>query len=225
MFASDNGPIRVVLVDDHRAVLWGLAKLIESARPTIELAECATCHRETIAAMEKHAPNVVLLDLDLGQENGLDLIPQLREKAAVIILTGSRNVQLRERAVLEGARGIIEKTEPAEVILKAIRHVNAGEPWVDRGTMGRLLHVMSAKRSATSNEPPQHQDLSPAERRVIGAVVRHKGTPAKVIAATMHISEHTLRNHLNSIYSKLGVHRRLDLVLYAMEHKLGVLPS
>jgi DNA-binding NarL/FixJ family response regulator len=56
-------------------------------------------------------------------------------------------------------------------------------------------------------------------------VVRHKGSPNKVVAATLHISEHTLRNHLASVYSKLGIHRRVDLVLYGVEHRLGTLPS
>jgi DNA-binding NarL/FixJ family response regulator len=70
-----------------------------------------------------------------------------------------------------------------------------------------------------------HSTLTAAERKVVAAVVRHKGSPNKVVAAFLHLSEHTLRNHLASIYSKLGIHRRVDLVLYGIEHKLGTLAS
>ncbi|HET7239076.1 MAG TPA: response regulator transcription factor, partial [Terrimicrobiaceae bacterium] len=109
-----------MLVDDHRCVLWGLAKLIESARPQLELVDIATCHSEAFAAMQKHRPHVVLLDLDLGGESGFDLVPQLASQAAVLILTGLRDPAAQERAVVAGARGVIYKTESAELILKAI---------------------------------------------------------------------------------------------------------
>ena len=84
----------------------GLAKLIESARPQLELVDVATCHSEALAAMQKHRPHVVLLDLDLGGESGFDLVPQLASQAAVPILTGLRDPAngsvpwLRARAAL-----------------------------------------------------------------------------------------------------------------------------
>ena len=148
-------PIGVLLVDDHRSVLWGLTKLIESARPQLDLLDVATCHGEALAAMQKHRPHVVLLDLDLGSESGFDLVPQLASQAAVLILTGLRDSAAQERAVLAGARGVIHKTEPAEVILKAIGCVHAGEPWLDRIAMGRVLQRLfaAAKRTAASRYP------------------------------------------------------------------------
>jgi two-component system nitrate/nitrite response regulator NarL len=210
-------PIGVLLVDDHRSVLWGLTKLIESARPQLDLLEVATCHGEALAAMQKHRPHVVLLDLDLGSESGFDLVPQLASQAAVLILTGLRDPAAQERAVLAGARGVIHKTEPAEMILKAIGCVHAGEPWLDRIAMGRVLQAFSRRQS----EPAAHGTLTVAERKIVAAVVHQRSAPNKVIAATLHISEHTLRNHLSAIYGKLGVNRRVDLVLYAMEHRLA----
>jgi two-component system, NarL family, nitrate/nitrite response regulator NarL len=209
--------IRVLLVDDHRCVLWGLAKLIESARPHLELVDVATCHSEALAAMEQHRPDVVLLDLDLGSESGFDLVPHLASQAAVLILTGLRDPAARERAVLAGARGVIHKSEPAELILKAIGRVHAGEPWLDRTAMGRVLQTLSRRQS----EQPPHSSLTTAERKIVVAVVRQRSAPNKVIAAALHISEHTLRNHLASIYGKLGINKRVDLVLHAMEHGLA----
>ncbi|HEU4352565.1 MAG TPA: response regulator, partial [Burkholderiales bacterium] len=95
-------PIRVLLVDHHRCVLWGFAKLIESARPELELAGIATCASEALAATERHRPQVVLLDLDLGSESGFDLLPHLTSQAAVLILTGVRDLAAHERAVVAG---------------------------------------------------------------------------------------------------------------------------
>jgi two-component system, NarL family, nitrate/nitrite response regulator NarL len=210
-------PIRVLLVDDHRSVLWGLTKLIESARPQLELVDVATCHSEALAAMEQNRPHVVLLDLDLGSESGFDLVPQLASQAAVLILTGLRDPAAREHAVLAGARGVIHKSEPAEVILKAIERVHAGEPWLDRTAMGRVLKTLSRRQV----EQPPHAGLTAAERKIVAAVVRQRSAPNKVIAAALHISEHTLRNHLASIYGKLGINKRVDLVLHAMEHGLA----
>ena len=226
MMSTDAArPIRVLLVDDHRSVLWGLGKLIESARPQIELADSATCRREALAAVKQHRPDIVLLDVDLGDENGLDLVPLLRDDASVIILSGVRDDNTRERAMLEGARGFIHKTEPAEMILKAIVRVHAGESWLDRGTMGKLLDSMLTNGRPGRSKTLLHSTLTRAERNVVDAVLRHKSAANKVIAASLHISEHTLRNHLANIYSKLDIHRRLDLVFYAVEHKLGSLPS
>ena len=212
-------PIRVLVVDHHRCVLWGLAKLIESARPELELADIATCQSEALAAMEKHRPHVVLLDLDLGSENGFDLLPQLTSEAAVLILTGVRDRGAHERAVVAGARGVIHKSEPAEMILKAVARVHAGEPWLDRAVIGRVLQTLS--RRQRESEQPAHASLTAAERKVVAAVVRQKSAPNKVIAEALHLSEHTLRNHLSSIYGKLGINKRIELVLHAMEHPLA----
>lgn len=222
--AMQNQPIRILLVDDHRSVLWGLEKLIESARPRMEVVAKATCGADAMAAVGAHQPDVVLLDLDLGDEDGRDLIPRIRERseAKVIILTGLRDPAGRERAVSCGACGLVHKSEPAEVILEAIERVHGGELWLDRSTVARLFASLFGK---AKNDPGDHQaravdELTAAERRTIAAVVKYKSAPNKLIADAIHISGHTLRNHLASIYAKLGVHRRLDLVLYALEHGL-----
>ena len=217
-------PIRVLLVDDHRSVLWGLGKLIESASPQMKLTGSVTCERDALAAVKKQAPDIVLLDLDLGQESGLDVVSKICRDTRVLILTGSRDAAVHDRAILAGAWGILHKADPAQVILKAIARVNAGELWLDRSSLGRLLGTLS-RRAAETEESPTRFTLTVAERKVVAAVMRYRGSPNKVVAAFLHLSEHTLRNHLASIYTKLGIHRRVDLVLYGIEHKLGTLPS
>jgi DNA-binding NarL/FixJ family response regulator len=137
----------------------------------------------------------------------------------VLILTGLSEGEAKERAFLAGARGFIHKSEPAEVILKAIECVHAGEVWLDRAAMAGVLRTLSRQRGSESQQGT-YSTLTAAERKVVAAVVRQKSAPNKVIAAALNISEHTLRNHLSTIYGKLGLSKRLDLVLHAMEHWL-----
>jgi two-component system, NarL family, nitrate/nitrite response regulator NarL len=224
MLAPAVQPIRILLVDDHRSVLWGLEKLIDSAGPSMQVIGKATRCAEALAAVDEYQPDVVLLDAALENENGLDLLRALRGRRApkVLILTGVRDPEMRERAMLWGARGVVYKLESAETILKAIAHVHTGELWLDRATLAKVFASTLGAGNDGEGTGPASRDaaLTATERRIIASVVRHKGAPRKVVADALHISSHTLRNHLASIYSKLGVHTRLDLFLYAKEHGL-----
>jgi two-component system nitrate/nitrite response regulator NarL len=217
---SAPAAIRVLLVDDHRSMLWGLGKLIESAAPELELVAMAASRDEALAAAEKHRPDVILLDLDLGDGARLDHIAELRRCGAkIVVLTGTGGDDVQERAAVAGAHGFVHKAEAGERILKAISRVHSGEPWFDRATMGRMLMRLNGS-SRPDPDARALEALTPAERKVIAAVVRLKSAPNKVVAAALDISTHTLRNHLASIYAKLSLKHRLDLVLYAMHRHL-----
>ena len=220
---AETAPIRVLLVDDHRTILWGLEKLIESGKPKMQVVGSATNSSEALKAIEKTSPDVILLDLDLGHENGLDAIPGLiaASSAKVLVLTGLRDETLHHRAVLAGARGVIEKETRAESILMAIAKVHEGEIWLDRAATGKLL-VEISRKSASAVDPDQEKiaTLTVREREIIGLAAANAGGTARSIAEKLHISEHTLRNHLTSIYEKLGVANRLELFAFAHHHKL-----
>lgn len=220
--AVDVKPIRVVLVDDHRSVLWGLTKLIQSVAPRMEVAQAVTCSADALAAVEKHQPNIVLLDLDLGKEKGFPLIAKICKLGPkVLILTGTVDPEIQQHAVIAGASGVVCKSEPAEVILQAVQQVCKGELWLDRNSTARVFDAIRNKTHAGGPDTdPSSRTLTASERKIIAAVAAHKSNPNKYIADELNISGHTLRNHLASIYSKLGIHRRLDLVLYAMENGL-----
>jgi DNA-binding NarL/FixJ family response regulator len=111
------------------------------------------------------------------------------------------------------------------VILSAVQRVHAGELWIDRGTTARVFSSLARTHADGVRDCARSDVLTRRERWIVASVVRHKGAPNKVIADDLHISGHTLRNHLASIYSKLGVHRRLDLVLYAIERGLAQQPD
>src|SRR5262245_52799031 len=229
MHPTMDPPIRVLLVDDHRSVLWGLEKLIHSAKPQMQVAGVAVSGGEALTAAEQHRPDVILLDLDLGDASGLDLLPDFLRHGdtKVLILTGTRDPEVREVAVLRGAQGIVHKTESAETILSAIKCVFRGEIWLDRATTAKVIGALAAAGGQKPNdaEDSAMATLTHKERDIVAAVLKHKGAPIKVIADALHLSSHTVRNHLASIYSKLGVHSRLELFMYANERRLEPAPA
>ncbi len=218
-------PIRVLLVDDHRAVLWGLEKLIEGQKPRMEVVGTATNCTEAFNLAGKMQPDVVVLDIDLGEQNGVDAIPELieRSKGKVLVLTGLRNnSRTHDDAVLAGARGIVHKEDPTETILKAIQKIHEGELWLDRITTGRIF-VEISRAGSPSREDPEKKKISlltAREREVVSELAAQPSANYKKIAHKLHITGHTVRNHLTSIYSKLGVINRLELFVYA--HRNGL---
>lgn len=215
--------IRVFLVDDHRATLWGLEQLI-NATPRMQLVGSATSVAELLASPASCDADVIVIDLDLGgQDSSESFAEVLRTHGAkVLVLTGSRDLDSHRRAVLAGARGVVRKEEPVDVLLRAIEKVHEGDVWVNRALIGDIMNMLTgARQTAPSPDDTRIATLTPKEIEVITAVVRRKGAKSLVIADDLGISEHTLRNHLTTIYHKLEVHGRLELYVYAKERKIG----
>ena len=217
-----------MLVDDHRSVLWGLEKLIESEKPRMIVVGKATNCAEAFNLIGKAQPDVILLDIDLGGENGLEAIPELiaKSKARVLVLTGLRDPSIHNSAILAGARGVVEKEDTAETILKAIEKVHQGELWLDRITAGRIFVELSRNSASQETDPVRLRisSLTARERQIVSELASDAGASIKTIADKLHISEHTLRNHLTSIYEKLGVVNRIELFAYANKHGINKLP-
>ena len=129
MTSSSHNLIRILLIDDHQSFLWGMVKLIESDSATMRVIGTAADISEALVISQREQPDIILLDIDLNGVNSLDSVPLLREvtSAVVLILTGVRDPETHDRAVLSGARGVVQKEAPAEIILKAIRKVYEGE--------------------------------------------------------------------------------------------------
>ena len=217
--------IRIMLIDDHETMLWGLAKLIESEKPRMELVGTAKTNEEALTKIGFLNPDVVLLDLDLGGTSALDILPALLMNPAtrVLIFTGARDQALLDLAVLRGARGVLRKDASAEEVLKAIEKTAKGEIWLDRETLGRVFSEFMSPKGAYRHdaELEKHASLTQRERKIIDAVVEGTGALNKALAERLFISDHTLRNHLTSIYQKLGVSSRLELYVYAVKHQLA----
>ena len=216
--------IRVMLVDDHQTMLWGLSKLIENEKPRMEVVGTAKTCEEALAKIRVLSPDVILLDLDLGGTSALDILPALLTNPAsrVLIFTGERQQTTLDLAVFRGARGVLRKDASAEQVLKAIEKTAEGEIWLDRETLGRVFSGFMSPQSAPKHNPEteKHSSLTARELKIIHAIVQRSGSLNKALAQQLFISDHTLRNHLTSIYQKLGVSNRLELYVYAIKHKL-----
>src|SRR6266850_665986 len=116
MMSSSPKEIRILIVDDHQLVQTGLRMLIESQPEMTVVGKAGNCAEALDLAAGKN-PNLILLDIDLGSENGLDLLPKLRETAPdarVLILTGMADVETHGRAARLGAAGLVLKQNAAE---------------------------------------------------------------------------------------------------------------
>jgi two-component system nitrate/nitrite response regulator NarL len=214
-------PIQVFLIAPPM-VCWGLERLVQSGHPGMELAGSAGAMAMAYAALEKQAAGVVVVAIESEQE--LSSFGELQShcKLKLLVITGSHETALLDRAVLAGARGIVKTCEPPSSLLKAIEKVDEGELWIDRGATSRIFLEMARQKAAEGSDPEKTKiaTLTGRERQTIAAVAGDASAPAKVIARRLCISEHTLRNHLTSIYSKLELSSRLDLYAYATRHRL-----
>ena len=224
MLVSTAGPnhIRVLLVEDHTVMRMGLRLLIESHPGLMVVGEAAngTGALEIIGYAN---PDVILLDLDLGVEHGVDLLPALATTAPdarVLILTGVREIQEHRQAIRAGAMGLVLKDQAPEVLLKAIEKVYAGEVWLDRAMLASVLNEVRAGSPKPSNaDAARIAMLTERERDVLALI--GEGLKNKQIAKRLSISETTVGHHLTSIFDKLGVESRLELVIFAHRHGLS----
>ncbi|MFY9611219.1 MAG: response regulator transcription factor [Blastocatellia bacterium] len=219
-------PIKILLIDDHVIVRAGLRMLLENHDGMIVVGEAGTL-TEGLRIAEREQPDIVLLDLDMGAESGLDFVPQCLSavpNARVVILTGLRDAEAHRRAVHLGALGLVFKEKAAEVLIKAIQKVYQGEVWLDRALTATVL---SEKSHADERKPDPESEkisfLTEREREVVGLVC--EGLKNKQIGDRLFISEATVRNHLTSILSKLSLSDRFELALFAYRHHLAKPPG
>ena len=217
-------PIRILLIDDHALVRTALHMLIESG-PGLHIVGEAANRSEALAIAVREQPDIVLLDLDLGGSSGLDFLPELLAAASqtrVLVLTSVCDPELHRRAVCLGAKGVVLKEKTAEVLFKAIEKVYAGEVWLERSMIAAVLDELNGTKQVGS-EKAKIATLTPRECEVISLI--GQGLRNKKIAQSLFISETTVRHHLTSIFDKLGVSERLELVIYAYRHDLAKIPS
>ena len=229
MNLPENAPVsesvRVLLIDDHAVVRRGLRMLVESEQGLVVVGEAGD-RAGALPLAQGEQPDVVVLDLDLGAESGLDMIGDLLATSPgvrILVLTGMRDLTAHRRAFNLGATGLVEKDAAAEVLVKAIRRVACGEVWVDPEKMAGVL----ADASGPAVPPGVRRDdpevariaqLSARELEVTSLI--GEGLCNKKIGERLSITETTVRHHLTSIFGKLRVHDRLELLLYAYRHRI-----
>jgi DNA-binding NarL/FixJ family response regulator len=219
--APSPAVVRILLVDDHAMFREGV-KLLLSRQPQLEVIGEAGDPEEALALAAREQPDVVLLDVDLAGDSGLDILAALQANAPkcdIIVLTGIRDPGLQARALRSGARGFVQKDQHGDLVLQAIRKVREGEVWFDRGTIGaavsRLMSGESAEEDSLEALTAREIDIT----RLVG-----EGLKNDAIAERLFISEKTVRNHLTVIFDKVGVRDRLHLAIYAYRRGLAKLP-
>jgi two-component system, NarL family, nitrate/nitrite response regulator NarL len=215
--------IRIMLVDDHKTMLWGLERLIQAAGPVFELVGSASDSAAALALCAEVVPDIVLLDLDLRGNSSLDFLPALIANGSTraVILSANRDQATLAAAVKLGARGVVSKEAPTEDVLAAVQKVHDGELWLDQALMQALLGQLVTPASKADPDAQRIATLTAREREVIALIVQGKGAMNKELAERIFISERTLRNHLTTIYQKLGVANRLELYVFATKHDLS----
>lgn len=225
MSTSSAQTTRVVLVDDHELMRTGLRMLVER-HPAMAVVGEAAGPDEALVVAAREQPDIILLDLDLGGANSLATLPgllQVAPGARVILVTGMREPEEHQRAVELGAMGLVRKEQAAEVLIQAIERVSAGEVWLEPSLVARALGGMARRRTPEAKpanpEQAKIERLTKREREVITLVL--EGLQNKQIAERLVISETTVSHHLTSIFAKLELTSRFDLIIYAYRHGLG----
>ena len=218
---SNTDPISVLVIDSHQISSWGVQALIHGDE-RFTVCGCATNSKEALVEVAKHIPDVIILEPDLCDEDGLELISKLIEltHAKIIVLTSLRDLSVHDLAVVRGARGVITKMEAPETLLKAIEKIHEGELWVNRNATSRILMQIAAANAPKeiTIQEKRLASLTVKEQKVVHAIHGSSEKTLRQVSEKLHISEHTLRNHLASIYEKLEVRNRLELYVFCNKY-------
>jgi DNA-binding NarL/FixJ family response regulator len=214
--------IGILLIDEHAIVRSGLRYLIEKQTGMMVVGEAGN-RADAVEIATRQQPEVVILDLRLGEEDGLELIPELLGVAAdakLVVFTATQDPALHHEAVRLGAMGVLTKDASGDLLIKAINRVHAGELWLNRHSTATLVSKLRRDLECNTKQaqPEALPQLTGRELEIVSLV--GEGLKNKQIADRLCISEATVRNHLTSILKKVEVSDRLELLIYAYRNNL-----
>jgi two-component system, NarL family, response regulator DesR len=205
--------IRVVIADDHVLVLDGMRQALD-ALPDIQVVAVATNGDELLAVLEHAEPDVLIVDIEMPGKTGLAALRDLEDPPPALIVTMHTEDEYRERAAAAGAVGFLSKATPLPELAAAVRAVNDG---VNLMEAANLEATLSPYREARLS--PGAESLTARERELL-ALLAGGISGTDELAEEMYISQKTVKNHLASIYEKLGISDRAQAVVEAM--RLGL---
>jgi DNA-binding NarL/FixJ family response regulator len=224
---SPSEPIKILLLSKDALIRAGIKLLLE-CQPGLKVTVQAGEETEALRLTRQAQPDIILLHESLDGVLGLDIISELisvTNPPRLILITSLNDQQCHVRAVQMGAMGVVLAQQSPEVLYKAIEKVHAGEAWLDRSLIASFLAQKSNGHKPTAIDPQARKIalLSAREREVVSLV--GEGLKNQQIADQLFLSEVTVRHHLTSIFKKLAVSDRLELVIYAYQNNLARLPE
>jgi two-component system, NarL family, response regulator DevR len=210
--------VRVLIVDDHEVVRVGLRTLLSSV-PSIEVVGEASSAATALPEVKRTLPNVVLLDVRLGDGNGFDVCRQiqtLEQDVRVLVLTSFADDNIIVDAISAGADGYLLKEVNREALISAIEKVASGQSVLDPAITGRVFgRIQSLVQNPSGNKLSL---LSAQERRVLALVA--EGRTNKEVASAMGLSDKTIKNYFSNILDKLQMSRRSQAAAYFVQHSI-----
>jgi DNA-binding NarL/FixJ family response regulator len=211
--------IRLMLVDDHPASREPLAELLDREDDLTVVAQAGTLREARSLLMGALALDVALVDLDLPDGHGEELIVDLHRRCPgmrVMVLTGSRDRRDLGRAVISGAAAMLHKSAPTREVIAVIRGLYAGHSYLNSGETDVMVDAAATWQKQSAAELANLARLTAREHEVLALLAQ--GLENRAIADRLSIGVETVRTHVASLLSKLGVDSRLQAVLLAMRH-------
>ena len=208
---------RLLLADDHRIILDGLEQLFRR-EGDFEIVDTCTNGEDALRAVRRHSPDIIVLDIEMPKKDGLSVLREIHDgklKTKVVLLTASLDDANVLLAMELGVWGLILKESASVSLVDAVRRVARGDRSLDPSLVNRAVERMSRKSQALKEV---QQLLSPRETEVVKMVA--SGHRNKEIALRLTITEGTVKFYLHSIYEKLGIQGRVELILYAQDKGL-----
>jgi DNA-binding NarL/FixJ family response regulator len=211
---------RILLVEDHASFRQTLAFVFDQ-HPEFEVAAQAGTLAEARRAMDGLEADLGVIDLTLPDGEGTELIGELREANpdfAALVLTASLDRTEYARAVEAGAAGVLHKSADVDAILDATRRLSDGETLLSEDELVALLRLAGQNREEEVVARASIEQITPREREVLQMLA--EGLSNKEIAAKLHMSVDTERTHMMNILNKLGVHSRIQALVFATRYGL-----
>ena len=208
--------VKVLLVDDHAVVRNGIRLMLDSVDDIEVAGEAATAHDALLATRAQHY-DVVLVDINLPDKNGLELIKHLRAqgvKAAVVVLSAYPEKLYALRAFKQGAAAYLNKRSSADAIIAAVRKAAAGGRYVSAEVMERFAGMIGGQTIRG------HDELSDRELEVLKHLAA--GESLVRIGELLHLSPSTVTTYRTRLLEKMGMKSNAELTRYALEHGLLV---
>lgn len=218
---NEDPKVRVVVADDQRVVREGLVTVL-GVLPDVEVVGAAADGEQALALVERHQPQVVLMDLRMPRLDGVEATRRIAEAhptTRVVVLTTYSDDQSILGALRAGALGYLTKDAGREQIGRALHAAAAGEALMDPAVQARLVAAAGASREGSTPSRPLPDGLSQREAEVLALIA--SGRTNTQIADALVVSASTVKTHINNVFAKIGVRDRAQAVQYAYRHGLA----